>query len=332
MIRQLLSRLRPETRAADLTAELLALRMSIAQGTVTADIRATAAAEVCAGIWSRALASGESDRLSAAQLGQIGRDLVLRGNSVWLGDSVAASFDLTGNGQSPVAWSYLLSIGYPTGARSVRVSGQNVAHYRVGMDRSSPWIGRSIFDLAAQSSTLIARLEGSLSAEEGGPVGHVLPVPSTEAAKGIADELPNLAGRTVLGETMSAGWDGGRGKSPGAGDWRPVRLGPDPPAEQVELRRHAAASLYAAAGVPPELADVPATGTDRREAWRQFISATIQPVGRIIGDEVRRVYGGDGMIDFSAILATDLASRARAYKQLLDAGMDDARASEVTGL
>ncbi|MDE2661244.1 MAG: hypothetical protein OXI45_13650 [Acidobacteriota bacterium] len=331
MIRSLLARLRPETRAADLTAELLALRMAAAQGQTAADIRMTAAAEVCAGIWSRALASADSDRLSAAQLAQIGRDLVLRGNSVWLGASVAASFDITGSGQEPGPWIYRLSVPSPTGTRSVVANGVGVAHYRVGSTRESPWLGRSVFDLAAQSCALAARLESSLAAEEGGPVGHIMPVPDVSAASGIADQLPQLGGRTVLGETMSAGWDGGRGKAPSASDWRPIRLGPEPPREQVELRRHVAASLYAAAGVPPELADIPATGTDRREAWRQFISATVAPVGRMIGDEVRRVYGGSGVVDFRAILATDLQSRARAYKQLTDAGMEASRAADIAG-
>jgi len=322
---------RPETRATDLTAELLALRMAAAQGAQLADVRATAAAEVCAGLWSRALASGDSDRLTSAQLAQIGRDLVLRGNSVWLGDSVASSFDVTGQGQEPGTWSYLLNVPYPSGARSVRIGGQFVAHFRIGMDRSSPWLGRSIFDLAACSTTMLARLEGSLSAEESGPVGHVLPVPSVDAASGVADQLPNLAGRTVLGETMAAGWDGGRGKAPSAGDWHPVRLGPAPPESQVRLRQQVGATLYAAAGVPPELADVPSAGTDRREAWRQFISATIQPIGLLIGQEIRRVYGGSGEIDFRTILATDLQSRARAYRQLTDAGMEATRAADIAG-
>ena len=36
--------------------------------------------------------------------------------------------------------------------------------------------------------------------------------------------------------------------------------------------------------------------------------------------------------DFTEMRAADIASRARAYSQLVNAGMDKAKASQVTGL
>ena len=54
-------------------------------------------------------------------------------------------------------------------------------------------------------------------------------------------------------------------------------------------------------------------------------------IGQLMVAELARV-GLDADLDWGSLFASDLAGRARAYKELRDANMDDTRAREVCGL
>lgn len=129
---------------------------------------------------------------------------------------------------------------------------------------------------------------------------------------------------------MAAGWESGAGRSPSGREWQPARLGPSPPESQRNLRDDVEASIWSAAGIPPSVLR-PVSSADARESWRQFVFGAVLPVGRVVGEEAARVFGGDGGIDFSALAASDLQARSRAYKQLLEAGMDAAEARRICG-
>lgn len=325
---------RRESRSAWVD-ELMALRETVASGAPTPSVEALAAVETAAGLWERAMAAGESDSLPPATLGAIGRDLVTRGDSVWyvaddLGPVPAASWDVAGLGVRPSTWSYRLSLAGPRGTATRQAGADRVLHFRINTLPRAPWRGRSPFVVASETSRLASRLERSLADEEGGPVGSVLPVPDIQRSAAIADELPALRGAAVLGETMSGGWDEGTARAPSSRDWQMVRVGPAPPDSQRTLRGDVMVSLLAAAGVPSDLV-FPRSAGDTREAWRRFLFATIAPVGRVVGAEVRRVLGGDGRIDFAGLQASDLQGRSRAYRQLTEAGMTAGEARRICG-
>ena len=60
---------------------------------------------------------------------------------------------------------------------------------------------------------------------------------------------------------------------------------------------------------------------------------TLQPVGRIIADQIGEALGVDGLtFDFSGIGAADIAAKARAYGTLTKSGVSPQDAGEITGL
>ena len=87
---------------------------------------------------------------------------------------------------------------------------------------------------------------------------------------------------------------------------------------------------------PDPLPLTPLPGTlllGARESYRQFLASTIQPLARLVVEELAVKLDTPTLaLDFTELRAADIASRARAFKQLVDAGMDQAKAASVTGL
>ena len=125
-------------------------------------------------------------------------------------------------------------------------------------------------------------------------------------------------------------WGSGTGP-PSQRDWQPQRFGPSAAQWSVAYREQLMIEPLAAAGVPAELVAL-ATAGDSREAWRRFLHSTIAPVARIVSAETARVVGAAPVpIDFSALHASDLQGRARAYRQLTESGMTALEARRICG-
>ena len=72
---------------------------------------------------------------------------------------------------------------------------------------------------------------------------------------------------------------------------------------------------------------------DRRESWRQFLHSTIQPVSELIVDELRiKLDTPELRFDFSELMASDLAGRARALGSMVQAGIKLGKAPALSGL
>ena len=294
----------------------------------------TAAVEACAGIWERAFMAARLPGFEPWQLATIGRSMLLRGEAVMVRiDGVAvfgSHWDIDGAGPAPATWRYRVDVMSPSGAVSVRTSGRNVLHPRIGVEALRPWAGRSPLASMPESTRLLATLEGSLADEAAGPVGHIIAVPDTATLGDIPSQISALKGRTVFGETMASSWGEGRTSAP-AQDWRPQRIGPEPSGAAVQLRQQVAQTVLAACGVPVELIHH-AEGGGAREAWRRFLHGTIAPVGRVVAAEAARAFGfAAGDVDFDGLFASDLAGRARAFGQLREAGIADADARRICG-
>ena len=113
-------------------------------------------------------------------------------------------------------------------------------------------------------------------------------------------------------------------------DWRAERLGANPPVSLVDLSSRAERSVLAACGVPVELVDSN-SGTGDREAWRRFLFGSVAPVAKIIEEELRAKLDPGVGLQFPELRASDLAGRARAFKQLTEAGVDTKEAREICG-
>ena len=70
----------------------------------------------------------------------------------------------------------------------------------------------------------------------------------------------------------------------------------------------------------------------KREALRQFLHSTLQPFGDMIADEARHKLAAPVRFGFDRLYAADIQGRARAYKSLVDGGMDASKAANSTGM
>ena len=331
---------RPETRAASYTDAVLAgLLANATGGSQAAPVAALAAVEAAAGLWGRSFASAAvtpataaTAPLTPAVLERIGRGLLLRGQALFAIDVEggaltlveAVTWDITGRED----WIYRADFATPSGTTSRTLRADQVVHPRIGATPARPWQGES--PLPGATTTLAATLESKLSEEISGPIGSVIPVPSTEGLDGLQTDIGQLRGKVVLLETTA----GGYGDKEGAprGDWQSRRIGAAPPMALVELRREAAKGILSAAGVPVTMMS-DSDGTAKREDYRRFVHSTISPVARVIAAELgAKLDTPDLALDFSALFASDLAGRSRAMAAMAKAGMPLADAAALAGL
>ena len=97
------------------------------------------------------------------------------------------------------------------------------------------------------------------------------------------------------------------------------RFGPSPPDGLVKLLGTASMEVMAACGLSPSLF-LDGDGTGKREAWRQALFGTIQPLGKLVETELRnKLDAPDLKISPGLSCApSDLQARARSFKNLVD--------------
>ena len=305
---------------------------AVASATGTAASGLTATVEAICFWWERAFSAGRSEALSPWQLGRIGRELVLHGDSVWWlsrrGLVPVAQHTLIGDSAAPTSWRYTLTIPSPTSTVSRTVSADRVLHVRIGASRNQPWRGCSPLANATATRDLLSTIERSLLHEHKGPVGHVIAVPDPEGSTAVADEIGKLEGRTVLGEASEMDLPGeGQG---GRTNWNPHRIGPAPEASTTSARQDIELSLAGSCGLPGELVR-PQPGADPAAAFRRFVASTIEPVSALVSAELRRL-GLASEIDFAPLRAADLQARTRSYKQLRESNFPESEARRICGL
>ena len=322
--------------------------VTAAAGSETANVQATAALEACAGWWARALATAEvrpqTPATMAVQphvLAAIGRGLCRYGAALFVLDAgggaglrlhQAADWDVRG-GADPDTWRYRVTLAGPDTTESVDVPAAGVCHFRYATDPMRPWEGIGPLQAARESGKLAANVERHLADESGGPVGSIIPLPEgVNGAAALKTALGKLRGNVALPETTAGGSGQGAGAAPHR-DWRPERLGANPPAGLVSLRTEVGAAVAAACGIGPGLLSAAADGTGQRESYRRFLHATLRPLAAIVEDELRaKLDAADLALDFTDLQAADVQGRARAFKSLTDGGIDPPLAARVVGV
>ena len=246
------------------------------------------------------------------------------------------SWDVRG-GPREADWWYRVDRFGPSGNLTEFVPAGAVLHVRYAVDSARPWYGISPLGWARSTGTLAANLETRLGEEAGGPVGHVLPVPSDggdgtdeDPLKAFKVDLAAAKGRTILAETTAAGWGDGKMAAPQA-DYRPQRFGASPPDSLPSLRTEAGLSVLSACGVPVSLV-TDADGTSQREAWRRFVMGSVEPLLELVGQEVEAKLETRVTFDLSSLWAHDLAGRASSFKAMITGGMEIERAAALSGL
>ena len=346
------SKSEPERRAAQpFTDAVVAALTAQAGGSAAGDPSAIAALEAAAGLYSAAFAGARvtpenpmTAGLTPAVRALIARDLIRRGESVHvIGVEAGAirlapvgSWDVRG-GPDERAWWYRTDVFGPSGNETRFVPAASVLHVRYAVDPSRPWFGLAPLQWASSTGRLAANLETRLGDEAGGPVGHVLPIPTDGGDGSDADPLAELkrdlaaaAGRTVLAETTAAGWGEGRGAAPQS-DFKPQRFGASPPATLPTLRSDAALAVLSACQVPAGLF-FEAQGVAQREAWRRWAMGPLAGLAAIVEAEIAAKLDQPVRLEFSGLWAADMAGRASSFKQMVVAGMPVDKAAGLAGL
>lgn len=336
----LLSRLgavfRPESRETEsYTRNISEALLAAAQGDNRAVAERTAAVEFGVGLLARCFAAAIVEpaplamAMTAARREEMARRLLLTGNYVARIDvdgrgalalQPASFYDLRG-GPAERSWTYWLDLPGPSSSDQRFSPSEGVVHVRIGADPVRPWQGISPLVNAGLSSALLARLELRSGEEAGAQAGYVLPVPdgtSDESIVALKADLLALRGKVALVESQSAGHGQGQRAAPPS-DWRLQRMGADLPQGNAEVRRQAGADVCAALGIPAALF-VGADGATVREAYRQLLTATIQPLAQLIGEELERKLELPAVrFNFRRLSAADIAARARAFSSLVQA-------------
>ena len=301
---------------------------------------ATAAAEACAGIIARALSRATirpaHPAVTPAYLRRVGYDLVRNGEHLAVIEvrrgrvSLLPASTWTHHGERP--WRVVAQLPAPQGTATRNVVEAGTVAVLWAENELQPWRGVGPLSGASLTAALLANAHRSLGAEQAQPAKGLLPVPKstdTETAR-LRGEIAR-PGKLGLVESTAGGYGQGSAEAP-KGDWTQKRIGADPPAGSVDLQDSAARQVIAACGVPLELlADVSAAA--RREAFRQFIAGTVEPLGLIIAFELADKLDTPALaLTFEALAASDLAGRARAIGSLVKAGATLETAAAAAGL
>ena len=338
----------PETRESgpftDARVQQIILQ---AGGKAAASVNATAALETAASAYGRAFAGARvtpSGRLTswltpdvlnlcARQLirdGElVGRLTVERGRVAFY---PAATWDIRGE-SSRSTWLYRLDESSPSGSTRTETAGaDSVLHIRYAFSPDAPWRGLSPVHVASSTGRLHAETETALADESAGARGSVIPTPKDGADPGLVKlraTIANLAGRLALVETTKA-WQDDQATAP-SHDWRQQRIGATPPDSLRSLRTDSAKAILGACGVPIELF-AGGEGSSQREAFRRFLHASVLPLAAICEAELSAALGVDVSLDFQSLRASDIASKARAFAQLVKSGMAVNEAAGLAGL
>ena len=332
-----------ENRESYTDAIVSALISQAGGSSVPPSVEALGAVEAAAGLWSRAFASASVEPQTAATmpltpsvLAAIGRGLAVRGEVVFVLDvngavelTQASAWKVSG-GARPESWRYEVELPLPSGKVSKRtLPADAVLHVRYATRPTAPWGGISPLGMAAETRALATWIERRLAEEASTVVSYMLPLPEGGNVEALKADIKGGRGRLHIVDTTAAAWGDGTASAPRA-DSKSNRLGANPPDSLGKLRSDVKADIFGAYGIP---SSIHGTGGSARESYRQFLSSTIQPLAKLVVEELADKLDTPTLaLDFTELRAADISGRARAYGVLINAGMPPAEAAEATGL
>ena len=282
--------------------------------------------------------------LDPSTLAMIGRSLVRSGEYVAIikmdmGDDFprlapAASYDIAGN-EDPSSWIYKIALSGPTMQGTVEnVPSAGVVHVRYASSPGTPHRGISPLQAAHLAGRLSAEVSKALADELSGPRGALLPLPNVSGnspeVAALRSDIKNHSGSLAFVESMSDQFGSGPQSNPTSG-WDVKRVGANLPLSSIEAAKLAFKEVLAACGLSVALFNS-SSDSGAREAFRQGLHALIIPLGRLVSSELTAKLGADVEIDFAALGAGDIVSRARALKSMIGAGVDLEKALALSGL
>ncbi len=301
-----------------------------------------AAVETAAGLWARAFASAtvtpDIPALTPTVLGSIGRQLAVQGEGVYMLDTgidgalvlrPCVSWEIHG-GPNPELWTYQVDMAGPSRTDRRVIPADRLIHPKYAVRPGAPWRGVSPLGIASETRKLAGWIERRLAEETSTVSAYLLALPENRPdSTSLKADLKAGAGRLHIVDTTRGGYGAGTEQAPRE-DWESHRLGAKPPDVLAKLRQDIRQDIFGAYGIPNA---VFGSGGAAREAYRQFLASTIQPLAKLVVEAIRGPLSApDLALTFEALRAADIASRARAYGVLIAADFDKTAAAEVTGL
>ena len=349
----------PEVRDSSYSALLTQLIASQAVAGLSGEVN-TSAVESAAGSLSRAFMAATVEgpdwavrAVNRTFLSRVGRDLILTGYSVHVIDVSrsgrvslvpASGFGFVDGGPDPSTWTAEVSLTGPSLTQTRTVRYESLIWVPWSTTSDQPFAATGPVGSASITAKLHSETEKSLRDESAGPLARLIPVPRMDSPdpnpdpdKDTVDPLASLRqdirtarGAGLLLETVAAGWGEGRMSAPHT-DWKPNRLGPNPPESLVRLRRDSFESVLSSCGVPPSLFMGDADGTAQREGLRRWHMNLVVPFGSLLEDELSMKLETDIRLRFDAY-PRDQVGRAQTVKRLVDAGVPLSTALQAAGI
>jgi hypothetical protein len=338
-----------EQRAASssgYTAQMIQARTDYITGTTgRAELTATVQGAVL--LWENGLSVADvtgTDLLTRRALAIAGRMLSLRGESLfYITDTAlipASDWDLSTRQSKPTA--YRLTLPEIGGGQTITALADEVLHFRIGSDAIQPWHGTAPLRRSSLSAGLLDIIENALVEVYGdAPLGSsIVPMPETPETDlaDIARGFRGSRGRVLVRESVQVQAAGGPAP---AQDWRANDLTPDLSKALLDKTLDQARDqINAAFGILPGLNNKSTTGPMIREAQRHLAQWTLQPIAKIMAEEVTEKLGSLVTMDVLVPLqAFDIGGRARAasgivnaLSQAKEAEIDPERALNLVGL
>ena len=336
----------PETRSSGMgyTAAIMAARQSYISG--ASDLaELTATVQSCVSLWEGALSAADvegTDLLDRRTMALCARSLALRGEAVFLiRDRLVpcSDWDLSTLNGEPRA--YRVSVSEAGGGRTETALAAEVVHIRIGSDPVAPWHGTPPLQRASLTANMLHEIEGALrDTFRDAPIGsQVLPLPdsSPDDMQAMRMAIRGRHGSTLIVEGASQAAAAGQYVQQGQ---RREDLTPAlERAQTVQTLEAARAAVSQAFGILPAVHHHQTTGPLIREAQRHLVQWTLEPIAKLMAEEVTAKLGGAVSIDVETPLqAYDTGGRARAMSAIIkamaeaqEAGVDPAKAMELVG-
>ena len=245
----------------------------------------------------------------------------------------ASGWNIRGTGPDSKLWTYRLDFSGPSGTTSAFLPSDRVVHIRVNLDPARPWAGRAPYAIASATAKTAASTERAAFGEASIPTTRIAPIPSADGR--TEDRLQGGPEKRRGGHSPGRSTGGAlpvaRARNLAPGGPR-LSFVPSRAIRSRSFAKDSADDVLNACGIPTALFN-DSEGSSKREAYRQFIFGALEPWAAVSVAELReKIASPELLISFAGLHGADLATRGRALKQLVDAGVDLAEAMEITGL
>lgn len=323
-----------EKRADDLTEQIIAHREALLSGEIQALNRRNAVIEAAIGLIERTVSKAKvtGNEITHNQLCLITREMLTKGESVLHENRIASEWTVTSDKQGE--YRYQLYFDAPSTQKQsptrnrATVSGltaKELAHFKYSTDAKRQWVGVSPIERAQATIAALGFADIQLIHEFSRPNGTLYEIgegADSTKLQPILKTIKNLKGKFGLLPTGRV-----RGSATHNVSNTKIDLRADPSEATSDVYGKLEEVIWAAFGIPQAIINRPS-----RENYRNFVHTTVKPMLANIEATLNAYLPSFSGLDSSELEQSDITAKARAVKQLTDAGMQLQDALKTVGL